>query len=83
MVQSWKNLQLHWTSGESLEPQTKDTIPSYSGQLQELPIKQVLPNPHQPRKVIDPEAVSELASSIQSEGCFNQLWLEQPKTDMN
>ena len=59
--------------GESLEPQTKDTIPSYSDQLQELPIKQVLPNPHQPRKVIDPEAVSELASSIQSEGLLQPV----------
>ena len=54
MVQSWKNLQLHWTSG-NLWNHKKSTIPSYSDQLQELPIKQVLPNPHQPRKVIDPK----------------------------
>ncbi len=44
-----------------------------SDQLQELPIEQVFPNPHQPRKVIDPEAVRELAASIQSEGLLQPV----------
>ena len=36
-------------------------------------IEKVVPNPHQPRKVIDPEAVSELASSIASEGLLQPI----------
>ena len=44
-----------------------------SSQLQELPLNQVVPNPHQPRKVIDPQAVGELAASIQSEGLLQPI----------
>jgi ParB family chromosome partitioning protein len=42
-------------------------------QLQELLIEQVVPNPHQPRKVIDPQAISELAASIDSEGLLQPI----------
>ena len=41
--------------------------------LQELAIDQVVPNPHQPRKVIDPAAVQELAASIDSEGLLQPI----------
>ena len=41
--------------------------------LQELPIDQVVPNPHQPRKVIDPTAIQELAASIESEGLLQPI----------
>ena len=44
-----------------------------SNQLQELMIEHVFPNPNQPRKVIDPEAIKELASSIQSEGLLQPI----------
>ena len=44
-----------------------------SSQLQELPLTRVVPNPHQPRKVIDPQAVGELAASIQSEGLLQPI----------
>ena len=44
-----------------------------SSQLQELPLSRVVPNPHQPRKVIDPQAVGELAASIQSEGLLQPI----------
>ncbi len=44
-----------------------------SSQLQELPLNRVVPNPHQPRKVIDPQAVGELAASIQSEGLLQPI----------
>lgn len=51
-------------------------IPNFSNEsnkLQELPIGQVVPNPHQPRKVIDPQAVTELAASIESEGLLQPI----------
>jgi ParB family chromosome partitioning protein len=41
--------------------------------LQELPLNQVVPNPHQPRKVIDPAAIQELAASIDSEGLLQPI----------
>ena len=44
-----------------------------SSQLQELPLNRVVPNPHQPRKVIDPQSVGELAASIQSEGLLQPI----------
>ena len=44
-----------------------------SNQLQELAIDQVVPNPHQPRKVIDPEAIRDLAASIESEGLLQPI----------
>ena len=49
------------------------TANSLSNQLQELAIEQVVPNPHQPRKVIDPEAVRELANSIDAEGLLQPI----------
>ena len=44
-----------------------------SNQLQKLAIDQVVPNPHQPRKVIDPEAIRDLAASIESEGLLQPI----------
>ena len=57
---------------DSLE---KDRVPSTTphNQLEEISIEQVVANPHQPRKVIDPEAVRELASSIESEGLLQPI----------
>ena len=51
-----------------MSAQTQD-----SNQLQELLIEQVFPNPNQPRKVMDPEAIKELASSIESEGLLQPI----------
>ena len=39
----------------------------------EVLLSDLVPNPHQPRKVIDPEAIRELASSIQSEGLLQPV----------
>ena len=52
-----------------LEPKVEQA----SNQLQELAIDQVVPNPHQPRKVIDPEAIRDLAASIESEGLLQPI----------
>ncbi len=46
---------------------------SFGNELRELLLEQVIPNPHQPRKVMDPEAVSELAASIESEGLLQPI----------
>ena len=66
---------LHIPSSQNTE--RKDPEPGqteeFGNQLQQLPIEKVVPNPHQPRKVIDPEAVSELASSIASEGLLQPI----------
>ena len=41
--------------------------------LIEILLGDLVPNPHQPRKVIDPEAVRELAASIESEGLLQPV----------
>ena len=51
----------------------KPKVEQASNQLQELAIDQVVPNPHQPRKVIDPEAIRDLAASIESEGLLQPI----------
>ena len=38
-----------------------------------IPIESIVPNPYQPRKVIDPDAIRELASSIESEGLLQPI----------
>lgn len=44
-----------------------------SENLYEIPIDSLVPNPYQPRKVIEPEAVRELAASIESEGLLQPV----------
>ncbi len=39
----------------------------------ELPVKDIVPNPHQPRRDIDPRLVKELARSIHSEGLLQPV----------
>ena len=51
----------------------KPKVEQASNQLQELAIDLVVPNPHQPRKVIDPEAIRDLAASIESEGLLQPI----------
>ena len=54
------------------------TVPSgrISGQdaeLLEIGTDQIVPNPYQPRKTIDPESIKELAASIESEGLLQPV----------
>ena len=42
-------------------------------ELLEIPTHKVVPNPYQPRKVIDPEAIRELAESINAEGLLQPI----------
>jgi ParB family chromosome partitioning protein len=51
-----------------------------AGELRELPIELIKPNPSQPRTKIDPEALAGLASSIEANGVVQPL-LVQPLPD--
>ena len=44
-----------------------------AGELRELPVELVKPNPTQPRTNFDPEALSALASSIEASGVVQPL----------
>lgn len=44
-----------------------------SGELQELPVSSIRPNPYQPRHEIDEPSLNELASSIQSSGLLQPV----------
>ena len=57
---------------ENTEKGDPENTSSYN-HLQELLVEQVVPNPNQPRKVMDPEAIKQLASSIQSEGLLQPI----------
>jgi len=51
-----------------------------AGELRELPIELIKPNPNQPRTKIDPEALAGLASSIETNGVVQPL-LVRPLPD--
>ena len=42
-------------------------------QLLEISVDEVIPNPYQPRKFIDPEAIKELSASIEAEGLLQPI----------
>jgi ParB family transcriptional regulator, chromosome partitioning protein len=51
-------------------------IPSATAKIEnlvEVSLGDLVPNPHQPRKVINPEAIQELAASIESEGLLQPV----------
>ena len=54
--------------------------PSDAGELRELPVELIKPNPNQPRTKIDPEALAGLASSIEANGVVQPL-LVRPLPD--
>lgn len=43
------------------------------GRLRELPVESLVPNPQQPRREFDPQALAELAASIRSSGVLQPL----------
>ena len=44
-----------------------------AGRVRQLPVEEILPNPHQPRRVFDETALRELAASIQNHGILQPL----------
>src|SRR5258708_28910858 len=57
---------------EALLGPTRDEA-EREGSLVELPIKDVRPNPFQPRKTVDPTALEELVSSIKQAGLLQPI----------
>ena len=52
----------------------------HAGELRELPVELIKPNPNQPRTRFDPEALAGLVSSIESSGVVQPL-LVRPLPD--
>lgn len=66
-------------SGRGLDAliDTSDVKTEGSSNLNEIPISQIEPNPDQPRRDFDPEAMQELASSIKTLGIIAPITLRQ------
>lgn len=54
-------------------PAAQSEAPEHAPSPVELPIDQVAPNPYQPRKQFDPQAIAELAESIRQQGLIQPL----------
>ena len=70
-------------SGRGLDAliDTSDVKTEGSSNLNEIPISQIEPNPDQPRRDFDPEAMQELASSIKTLGMIAPITLRQVAED--
>ena len=60
---------------------TSDVMTQGSSNLNEIPIDQIEPNPDQPRREFDEEALQELATSIQNMGIIAPITLRQVAPD--
>ena len=56
---------------------TTNVMTQGSSNLNEIPISQIEPNPDQPRREFDPEALQELADSIKTMGIIAPITLRQ------
>ena len=56
---------------------TTNVVTQGSSNLNEIPISQIEPNPDQPRREFDPEALQELADSIKTMGIIAPITLRQ------
>ena len=56
------------SKGIQLQDNTSD-----NSQLLEIGTNQIVPNPYQPRKTIDPDSIKELAASIEAEGLLQPV----------
>jgi ParB family chromosome partitioning protein len=66
--------------GRGLEALIPSTGDSYSG-LRQVPVDVIAPNPHQPRQRLDPDALAELAASIQEHGLIQPLIVSEALED--
>lgn len=55
-------------TAEVVEPVRSDE------EKQELPLKDIIPNPHQPRQVFDADKLAELVESIKRTVLFSRWW---------
>lgn len=49
----------------------------YGAQKYEIPVKEIKPNPYQPRKVFDDDKIQELADSIEQHGVFTPILVKK------
>jgi ParB family transcriptional regulator, chromosome partitioning protein len=66
--------------GSGLAAILPESVADGAGELRELPIELIKPNPNQPRSKMDPEALAGLASSIEASGVVQPL-LVRPLPD--
>jgi ParB family chromosome partitioning protein len=66
--------------GSGLSAILPEASPEQAGELHELPIELIKPNPNQPRTKIDPESLAGLVSSIEANGVVQPL-LVRPLPD--
>jgi ParB family chromosome partitioning protein len=66
--------------GSGLAAILPEAVAEEAGELRELPIELIKPNPNQPRTKIDPDALAGLASSIETNGVVQPL-LVRPLPD--
>jgi len=63
------------TAQDTKETQKKPNVPQspedIGASYQEIPVNQIVPNPHQPRQVFDEEALAELVHSIKEFGLIH------------
>lgn len=63
---------------EALFAENDVAEPSADETVQELSLKLIRPNPYQPRRVFDQDALKELAKSIEKSGVFQPIIVRQP-----
>jgi len=66
--------------GSGLSAILPEAPPQATGELHELPVETIKPNPNQPRTKIDPESLATLAASIEANGVVQPL-LVRPLPD--
>ncbi|MCP5095291.1 MAG: ParB/RepB/Spo0J family partition protein [Chloroflexi bacterium] len=64
--------------GALIPSETGETNKQHAG-VREVPVKSIIPNPHQPRSVMDDEKLSELANSILEHGLIQPLIVTEQK----
>lgn len=61
-------------------PDIEERVSYADAQIQEIDVTKIIPNPYQPRKVFDPEALKELADSIKEHGVIQPVVVTQTET---
>lgn len=73
------------TTQDTEETQKKPNVPQspedIGASYQEIPVSQIVPNPHQPRQVFDEEALAELVHSIKEFGLMQPIVVRRAADD--
>ena len=73
------------TTQDPKETQKKPNVPQspedIGASYQEIPVSQIVPNPHQPRQVFDEEALAELVHSIKEFGLMQPIVVRRAADD--